>query len=110
MILLVSLTSSWADPVSTLKQVSKQPLKTIDPLGNPEGNAMHRVHSVVSPEIDFKGGLQYSCVCSLGMSGYWDWVLSSLCIILVNHSNTSMIYLSLNLFMHDDKATLAIHS
>jgi len=56
----------------------------------------------------FYGGLQYSGVCSLGMSGDCGWLLSSLCIILVNNSSTSMIYSFLNIWMHADIATLTI--
>jgi hypothetical protein len=80
------------------------------PPGKLEGNATHRVCKCSLTRDRFYGGLQYSSVCSLGMSGDCDWVLSSLCIILVNHSSTSMIYSYLNLCMHVDRATLTIHS
>jgi hypothetical protein len=43
--------TSWDDLGSTLNMFPTKPSKTIDPPGKPEGNAAHRVHCVVSPEI-----------------------------------------------------------
>jgi hypothetical protein len=53
--LLVYSLTSWADPSSDLNNFPRKPSKTIIPLGKPEGNTAHRLHNIVSPEIDFMG-------------------------------------------------------
>jgi hypothetical protein len=58
---------SWADPGSVPSLVSNNTLlKTIDPLGKPEGKTMHMMHCIVSPEIVLMGG------CNTHILATWE--------------------------------------
>jgi hypothetical protein len=45
-----------SDPGFMSVQGSNKASKTIDPPGKPEGNAAHKVHYIVSPEMFLMGG------------------------------------------------------
>jgi hypothetical protein len=62
------LLDAWADPSPDLKGFQQNP-QTIGSPNKLEGNATHKVHNIVSPEIAY-GGLQDSNVCIQGRD--WD--------------------------------------
>jgi hypothetical protein len=61
------LTACVVDPGFISFMVPTNP-KTIGPFGKPGGKRVHKMHCVVSPEIDLNGWLQESSVYSLGLS------------------------------------------
>jgi hypothetical protein len=93
------LTSSWVDPGSDLNGFPTKPSKTINPPGKPEGNAAHRVHNAVSPEISLWMTVITKCLQSRNECGSRSVFYISLCIKHVINSSISNIHSSLALHM-----------
>ena len=60
--LFLSFYSSWFDPGLDLIKVPTKPSKTIDPLGKPEGNIVHRMYCRVSLEIALRVTRKIKCL------------------------------------------------
>jgi hypothetical protein len=79
------------DPGFMSVRVSNKASKTIGPPGKPEGNTTHMSALCSLTRDSLNGWLQYSCVCSLGLSARDDNCILKLYTITCKH-NVYVIY------------------
>jgi hypothetical protein len=94
------LSSSWVDPSSYLNRFPTKPSKTIGPPSKRGGNAAHRMHNVVSPEITLWVTAITKCLQSRNEWGSVSVFYLSLCIKLVTDSGIPKIHSSSASCMH----------